>query len=144
MFVCLRTAGVYINPIRVLSNYGSHPAPIHYPWCIQIPQTSTFAIDGAKIDGGISATNLQRQLQRHECMTRLTKIFVTSTNDFWPRSPMMDIDAGDSPWGGKEALSTGPEHLKLTSKMFHRNQKPARQLEAATTFRRVRIPLLST
>jgi hypothetical protein len=69
---------------------------------------------------------------------------MTPSQRFWPQPLIMDIDAGDSPWGGKEVLSTGPEHLKLTSKMFHRNQIPARQLKAATKFRRVRIPLLST
>jgi sorting nexin-1/2 len=55
----------------------------------------------------------------------------------------MDIDAGDSPWGGKEAPSTAPEFQKLTNKMCHRNQKTARQPQAQTTFPRVRISLLN-
>ena len=40
-----------IYPIVVLSDYGSHPAPVHYPWWIESPRTlttSAFAVDGAK------------------------------------------------------------------------------------------------
>src|SRR2546423_11738970 len=51
----------------------------------------------------------------------------------------MDIDAGDSPWGGRRARSTSPKFQKLTNKTCHLNQKPARKCNPQTRRLRVRI-----
>jgi hypothetical protein len=57
-----------INPIVLLSGYGSHPAPVHYPWwsekSLDVKLRVPFAIDGAKIYKRSIGDSNQRLLRR--------------------------------------------------------------------------------
>jgi len=96
-----------------------------------------FLFSAAKTFSGVSAgavASVQKDASIDTATNYVPVILYSSSR---PQSHRMDIEAGDSPWGGKD-FPTASEFRQLTSKMFRRTQKIPRPPKVRTMFHRVR------